>query len=111
MSIARDLARSLKHLERQLGNPVFTWNGGTYACVANTAAFGKNLGLGGLSPEADLVLFTRAEQFPADGQPQPSQRLDHAGRKYRIETVSTIPGRSLLRIACMDANQKLGNGR
>jgi hypothetical protein len=105
--LARELTRSQKHLERAVGRPTFTWNGGSFECVANAAAAGKNLGPGGLSPEADLVLFVRADLFPAEGQPQPAERLDYEARKYRIETISTLPGRGLLRLTCVDASRRI----
>lgn len=107
MSIARDINRSQKHLERQLGKPAFNWNGADWPCVANAAAAGKNLGPGGFSPEADLILFVRDEVFGAGSRPQPAQKLIYDLRTYRIETVSVLPGRGLLRLACVDANRKL----
>ena len=107
MSIARDIARSQKNLERALGKPSFTWNGGEYLCTNNSAVAGKQLEPGGFSPESDLVLFARAEQFADDGRPQPKQKLTFRSKAYRIETVSALPGNGLLRISCLDLNQKL----
>jgi hypothetical protein len=106
MSIARNLNRSQKDLERALGRPTFTWNDGTYACTATSASKSKDLTPGGFTPEADLNLFVRAELFPSDGQPQPKDKLTYRGNLYRISEVVTLPGDGLLKLVCMDSNRK-----
>lgn len=106
MSIARDLARSLKHLERQLGNPVFTYETLDYPCVANSRTSSKSLNPGGYSPDADLVLFVRAELFPPDARPEPRDKLTYRGTVYRIDEIATLPGEGQLKLVCMEANRK-----
>ncbi len=106
MGIARDINRSQKHLERALGRPSFTWKEGAYACTATSASKSKDLTPGGFSPDADLNLFVRAELFPADGQPQPKDKLTYRDNLYRIAEVVTLPGDGLLKLVCMDANRK-----
>ena len=104
MSIATDLNRSQKSLERSLGNPSFSWNGTDYPCTTTSATKTKDLTPGGFSPDTDINLFVRAELFSS--QPQPKDKLTYKDTLYRISEVVTLPGDSVLRIGCMDANRK-----
>lgn len=106
MSIATDLNRSQKNLERALGAPSFTLNGTTYPCTTTSATKTKDLTPGGFSPDTDINLFVRAELFSADALPQPKDKLTHKDTTYRIAEVVTLPGDSVLRLGCMDANRK-----
>lgn len=106
MSIARELNRSQKSLERDLGKPTFTWYDGTYVCSTTSSTKTKDLTPGGFTPDADLVLYVRAELFAADDQPQPKDKLTYKGTLYRIADVVTLPGDGLLKLVCMDANHK-----
>jgi hypothetical protein len=106
MNIARELNRSQKTLERALGNPTFTWFDGTYPCTTTAATASKNLNAGGFSPDADLILFVRAELFDPADQPESKEKLTYRAKLYRIEEVVTLPGDGLLKLVCMDANRK-----
>jgi len=106
MSIAKDLNRSQKSLERALGSPTFVWNGSIYGCTTTSATKTKDLTPGGFSPDTDLNLFVRAELFDSGGQPQPKDKITYKDTLYRISDVVTLPGDSVLRLGCMDANRK-----
>jgi len=106
MNIARELNRSQKSLEKALGSPTFTWFDGVYPCTTTSATKSKDLNPGGFTPDADLILFVRADLFAADAQPEPKQKLTYRGTLYRISEVVTLPGDGLLKLACMDSNHK-----
>jgi hypothetical protein len=102
--ISREITRSLRQLEKELGYPVFTWAGTDYVCVTNEATAGKILGLGGFAVTADLVLFVRAMVLPIPG-PTEKQTLTYAGRKYRIDQRGMLPGQEVVTLVCNDATQ------
>lgn len=106
MGIARDINRSQKELERALGKPTFTWYDSTYPCTTTSATKTKDLTPGGFSPDADLILFVRAELFAADDLPEPKEKLTYRANVFRIADVVTLPGDGLLKLVCMDANRK-----
>lgn len=106
MNIARELSRSQKSLERALGNPTFTWNETPYPCTTTAATKSKLLTPGGFTPEADLILFVRAELFAPDNRPEPKEKITYQGTVYRLDEVVTLPGDGLLKLVGMEANRK-----
>lgn len=94
-----DIARAIRGLRNGFGKPSFQWNGGTYACVANTATTNKELGLGGFALESDLALFVEAALLPTPG-PTEKQTVIYAGKTYRIDHVGILPGGSMVRVHC-----------
>lgn len=105
MSIAREINRSQKALERALDRPVFFWKDDGYPCTSTAATRTKDLTPGGFSLDADLHLFVRATLF-GDTPPQPKQKLMFNSVVYRIAEVVTLPGNGLLKLVCLDANRK-----
>lgn len=102
--ISREITRSLRETEKNLGNPVFTWAKKDYPCSPNEATESKSLSLGGFNLSADLLLFVRKAVLPAIG-PQEKQTLVYNGRKYRIDKLGTLPGGEVLTLACNDASE------
>ena len=101
--ISREITRSLRETEKNLGNPVFTWAGSDYPCSPNEATASKILGLGGFALSADLLLFVRRSVLPAVG-PKEKQTLTFAGRKYRIDKLGVLPGEEVITLVCNDSS-------
>lgn len=104
MGIAAEINRSQKHLERLLGRPTFSWSGTDYNCTVSTSTKSKDLNAGGLSPDADLNIYVRADVLGST-LPSPKEKLTYAETVYRIDSVSLLPGGGLLRLACVEANR------
>lgn len=93
----------MRDLERELGWPVFTWGNQQYRCVPNSATASRLFSEGGISIDADLVLFVRREVLTA-GIPVQKQRITYDGTDYRIDDVGSLPGNTVVRLSCNDAN-------
>ncbi len=102
--ISREVVRSLRALEKDLGNPVFTWGGADYPCCPNEATASKILGLGGFAIDADLLLFVRVAVLPDPG-PREKQTLTFTGKKYRIDQRGVLPGQDIITLVCNDATR------
>lgn len=105
--ISREITRSLREVEKDLGKPVFTWAGEDYQCSPNEATASKILGLGGFELSADLLLFVRKAVL-VKGTPQEKQTLTYpgkAGRKYRIDKLGVLPGEEVITLVCIDASE------
>ncbi|MCX6924716.1 MAG: hypothetical protein NT154_16110 [Verrucomicrobia bacterium] len=103
--ISREIVRSLREMEKNLGRPTFNWAGADYACCPNEATASKILGLGGFALTADLLLFVRKSELPAAG-PQVKQTLSFSGKLYQIEQIGVLPGEEVITLACNDAAQE-----
>lgn len=103
--ISREVLRSLRELERGLGNPKFTWAGKEIPCCPNQATASKILGLGGFALTADLLLFVRKGVLPEVG-PKEKQTLVFSGKRYRIDRIGVLPGEEVMTLVCNDAAQE-----
>ena len=101
--ISKEITRSLRETEKNLGGPVFTWAGKDYPCCPNEATGSKILGLGGFALTADLFLFVRRAVLPPVG-PKEKQTIIFSGRKYRIDKLGVLPGEEVLTLVCNDAS-------
>lgn len=102
--LSRELIRSLKETERNLGNPTFRFAGADIPCSPNEATTSKLLGLGGESLTADLTLFVRVAVLPAT-PPKEKQILTFRGREYRIDKIGRLAGDEVLSYICNDASE------
>lgn len=102
--LSRELVRSLKETEKNLGSPTFNFAGNNYPCVQNEARSSKILDLGGNAISCDLTLFVRKDVLPSPA-PREKQTLVFNGRKFRIDKISAIAGDEVLAYICNDARE------
>ena len=94
-------AAAIARLEVYLGDacPTFTWAGADYKAFPSGSLFQKKAQAGGFLLEEDLTLLARADQFPDPG-PAVKQLISYpgaAGQLYRIDSITTLPGGTLLK--------------
>ncbi len=99
MSIAREIQRGLRGLQRQLGQPTFIWQGKTIPCSESQTVASQTLGPGGFTLEADLTLFVLAADMPSPG-PQELHTVTYKGLRYRIDKRAELPGASGFKLVC-----------
>lgn len=89
--------------------PIFTWAGKDYKALPGGAHLKKDLTMGGLSLDADLMITVLVAQFNATANAQRDAmlrtKLIYLGHNYRIESVTIAAGGQQLRIECRDAVQ------
>jgi hypothetical protein len=105
MSIAADIGRGLRTLERALKKPTFNWNGKDYLCVPGIGKSTKALkGGGGFSLDHDLVLRVRTELLPTPG-PTTTQKLLYKSVTYRIDEIDSPPGDAYIELRLIDPSK------
>lgn len=105
MSIAREINRGLKTLERELAAPVFTWNGNDYRCTPGRSADGKRHGIGGFALLADLVLYVRKELLPIPGEGvtpvlSVKDEITFRGETYNVDEIENDPSGAFVKLTC-----------
>ena len=103
MSMAREIARGLRVLERAQENPVFTWNETDYACVRGARISADQLGAGGFAPQAALILLVRTEVFGDGDRPEKGDTIEFDDYEYILDEIHDSVG--LLKFILKDPNR------
>lgn len=103
-SIAKEMVRCLKTLEKATGNPTFTWNKQVLICMGNSAGADSALGMGGFGLSSHLIINIRLSVFGTGAQPLPNQKGTYSadGKIYRIDEIRTPPGQAFIQLALID---------
>jgi hypothetical protein len=102
MSYLTDIIRSdLSVVAADMDNPVFTWQGDDYACIAGSTNSLLTLGFGGFERGADLVLIVDRSLFADGNLPDPQQTLIYKTRTYRVMRVVLDPMSAVVKLVCV----------
>ena len=92
-TLHQEMIEDMGSINADLGAPSFTWNGGTYNCIANVAQFNRDLGDGGFRTQQLLTITVPRYDiegntiFPGDVIPQSQQKITFNGIQFRIENI------------------------
>ncbi len=102
---AEAIANSLSQIEGYLGSNKFSWNGNDYICTPSGTGKGESLTIGGVMPDADLVLTVRRSVFPNGFTPELEDTITYNEKEYTIDTVRENVTGTFLVLGCKDPNE------
>jgi hypothetical protein len=88
--------------------PQLLWNAQNYRCLPSGRQRGAGLTEGGFRLDADLTVTLLAKDFGAGPYPQAAEFLQYPADEqfqFRIDTVTWMPGRDVIRIKATAANK------
>ena len=86
MTLKEEMLVDIAEIENDMGLPTFTWKGGTYPCVAGSAANLAVLTEGGMQVNLDLALTVRQNVFTGS-LPRHQERVTYRGEGFRVYEV------------------------